>query len=228
MGAMGETVSGAAVQGISMLDPRRWGGQASGTFGGNSAGGYQRGAAGEGEGDNGLLFDEPEDEEDEKGEKDWRGSIEEKHKTTDMAWSEKENGDWDNADGISLAPTVDSTANTAATDHTTSTDATSADASTASISSSRAPPKRSRTYDSLQLLLSLDVTLEIIHATRDSLKRVETFSGYPGTYGHRVRDTIEEVAVEMLAIIAKHVKGGFERSVEYLAMSELSSLTSPG
>lgn len=216
MGVVGGTVGGAAVQGISMLDPRRWGGQASGTFGGNTAGGYKRGAAGEGEGDGGLLFDEPEDEEDEKEEKDgndWCGSVDEKPHTTDMAWSEKENGDWDNTDSISLAPTVDSTANTAATDHTASTDASSTHASTASVSSSRAPAKRGRTYDNLQLLLSLDVTLEIIHATRDSLKRVETFSGYPGTYGHRVRDTIEEVAVEMLGIIAKHVKGGFERSV---------------
>lgn len=206
MGAVG----GTAVQGISMLDPRRWGGQASGSFGGNATAGYKRGTSGDGDGDDGILFDEPEEEE-EVHEKDWRSSKSSKRNTLEMEWNEKANGDWDNTDRISLAPTIDSTANTTITTQTTSTAATSAAASTVSLSSSRAASKRKRTYDSLQLLLSLDITLEIIHAARDSLKRVETFAGYPGQYGHRVRDTIEEVAVEMLGFIGKHVKGGFER-----------------
>ena len=62
------------------------------------------------------------------------------------------------------------------------------------------------------MLLSLDTALELIHADRDSLKRVETFSGYPGQYGHRVRDTIEEIFVLLLQALGdRHIKPGFER-----------------
>ena len=48
--AVGGSVSGAAVQGISMLDPRRWGAQGTG------ADGYRRG------GQAGVLWDGGEDE----------------------------------------------------------------------------------------------------------------------------------------------------------------------
>ena len=66
----------------------------------------------------------------------------------------------------------------------------------------------------LDLLLSLDVALEMIHADRESLKRVETFAGYPGHYGHRVRDTIEEIFILMLqAVGEKHISKGFAMSV---------------
>lgn len=66
----------------------------------------------------------------------------------------------------------------------------------------------------LDLLLSLDVALEIIHADRESLKRVETFTGYPGHYGHRVRDTIEEIFVLALGALGeRHVVRGFMRCV---------------
>ncbi|PFH53495.1 hypothetical protein AMATHDRAFT_73316 [Amanita thiersii Skay4041] len=67
----------------------------------------------------------------------------------------------------------------------------------------------------LDLLLSLDVALELIHADREALKRVEIFSGYPGHYGHRVRDTIEEVFILMLqAMGERHVTIGFTRATE--------------
>ncbi|KAF8169818.1 f-box protein pof6 [Pholiota molesta] len=59
----------------------------------------------------------------------------------------------------------------------------------------------------LDLLLSLDVALEIIHADRESLKRVETFAGYPGHYGHRVRDTIEELFILMLQALGDQHPG---------------------
>lgn len=66
----------------------------------------------------------------------------------------------------------------------------------------------------LDLLLSLDVALEIIHADRESLKRVETFVGYPGHYGHRVHDTIEEIFILMLQTIGeRHISKGFAMSV---------------
>ena len=66
----------------------------------------------------------------------------------------------------------------------------------------------------LDLLLSLDVALEIIHADRESLKRVETFAGYPGHYGHRVHDTIEEIFILMLQTVGeRHISIGFAMSV---------------
>ncbi|KAH9920374.1 uncharacterized protein B0H18DRAFT_1024405 [Fomitopsis serialis] len=69
-------------------------------------------------------------------------------------------------------------------------------------------------FDKFDLLLSLDIALELIHADRESLKRAETFSGYPGQYGHRVRDTIEEIFVLLLqAIGERHVKPGFDTCV---------------
>ncbi|KAJ8090381.1 F-box protein: endocytic membrane traffic, recycling ReCYcling 1 [Marasmius tenuissimus] len=64
--------------------------------------------------------------------------------------------------------------------------------------------------DQMDLLLSLDAALELIHTDREALKRVETFAGYPGHYGHRVRDTIEEVFILMLNAMGEgHVNKGF-------------------
>ena len=56
------------------------------------------------------------------------------------------------------------------------------------------------------------MALELIHADRESLKRVDTFAAYPGHYGHKVQDTIEEVFIFMLQTLAeRHLKPGFER-----------------
>lgn len=66
--------------------------------------------------------------------------------------------------------------------------------------------------EKLDTLLSLDVALELIHTSRESLKRLETFTGYPDRVGDRVRDTIEEVFILMLqALNDKHIKEGFSR-----------------
>lgn len=67
-------------------------------------------------------------------------------------------------------------------------------------------------FDRLQLLLSLDIALEIIHADRECLKRAETFQHYPGSYGHKVRETIEELFILMLqAMSERHIQPGFAR-----------------
>ncbi|KAF5323093.1 hypothetical protein D9611_009311 [Ephemerocybe angulata] len=67
----------------------------------------------------------------------------------------------------------------------------------------------------LDLLLSLDVALELIHADREALKRVEIFAGYPGHYGHRVKDTIEELFILFLqALGERHVTSGFYKATE--------------
>lgn len=64
----------------------------------------------------------------------------------------------------------------------------------------------------LDLMLSLDVAIELIQADREALKRVEIFSKYPGHYGHRVRDTIEELFTLMLqALGERHITVGFAR-----------------
>lgn len=69
----------------------------------------------------------------------------------------------------------------------------------------------------MDLLLSLDVALELIHADRDALKRLETFAGYPGPYGHRVHDTIEEVFILLLQSVGeRHIAPGFERATEQM------------
>ena len=96
---------------------------------------------------------------------------------------------------------------------TTTTEDSSSTAPT-SLQSTRVSTPNPPALDNLDLLLSLDVALELIHADRDSLKRAETFSGYPGTYGHRVRDTIEEIFVLMLQALGdRHIKPGFQTYV---------------
>lgn len=51
-----------------------------------------------------------------------------------------------------------------------------------------------------------------MHADRESLKRAETFQSYPGSYGHRVRETIEELFILMLqAMSERHIQPGFAR-----------------
>lgn len=67
-------------------------------------------------------------------------------------------------------------------------------------------------FASLQLLLSLDVALQLISADRNVLKRVQTFAGYPGSYGTKVRDTIEEVFIVLLQTLSeRHVVPGFQK-----------------
>jgi len=72
------------------------------------------------------------------------------------------------------------------------------------------PPVSADATHRLDLLLSLDVAIELMHADREALKRVETFAGYPGHYGHQVRDTIEEIFISMLHALGDgHMANGF-------------------
>lgn len=68
-------------------------------------------------------------------------------------------------------------------------------------------------FDRLQLLLSLDVALQLIQADRDCLKRVQTFAHYPGAYGQKVREALEEVFIVLLQTLGeKHVGPAFARA----------------
>lgn len=70
--------------------------------------------------------------------------------------------------------------------------------------------KGKESFDKLQLLVSLDIALELIHADRESLKRTETFAGYPGKYGHKVKESIEEIFILMLKSAGDmHIAPGF-------------------
>ncbi|EJU01596.1 hypothetical protein DACRYDRAFT_89279 [Dacryopinax primogenitus] len=72
-------------------------------------------------------------------------------------------------------------------------------------------------FDRLELLLSLDVALELIHAVRDSLARVQTFQAYPGTYGYRVRDTFDQLFVLLLQAMGdRHICPAFEKAEEQM------------
>lgn len=69
----------------------------------------------------------------------------------------------------------------------------------------------------MQLLLSLDVALQLIQADRDCLKRVQTFIRYPGTYGRKVRDAIEEVFIVLLQVLGeKHVVPAFKSAIKQM------------
>lgn len=86
------------------------------------------------------------------------------------------------------------------------------------LSSSATPAPTTDRFDRLQLLLSLDTALQLIQADRDCLKRVQTFARYPGTYGRKVRDAIEEVFIVLLQVLSeKHVCPAFEKAREQMA-----------
>ncbi|CAO1628766.1 unnamed protein product [Parajaminaea phylloscopi] len=81
-----------------------------------------------------------------------------------------------------------------------------------SRSASKASPA---SLQRMQLLLSLDTALEMIHLNRDSLKRIETFVACPGEEGERAKATIEEVASSFLRCLGEHhVTPGFEKATE--------------
>ncbi|KZT22891.1 hypothetical protein NEOLEDRAFT_1070445 [Neolentinus lepideus HHB14362 ss-1] len=170
VGAALQTGGTAAVQGIAMLNPQRWGGAAGRE-------GYSRDLELKGAGGEDVLFELGEADA-ELDEKDDRSSS---------------------ADRYSMASV--SSSQTTATSNTSATATSTQSAASAT--------------DKLDLLLSLDVALELIHSSRDALKRIETFSGYPGHYGHRVHDTMEEAFILLLQAVAeRHLVPGFGAATE--------------
>jgi recyclin-1 len=82
-----------------------------------------------------------------------------------------------------------------------------------SLQASTATPSTADSrFGQMQLLLSLDIILELIHADRESLKRIETFKDYTGKYGRKVKDAIEEVFVLLLRAVGdRHIAPGFRK-----------------
>ncbi|KAF9004655.1 exocyst complex component Sec10-domain-containing protein [Cyathus striatus] len=161
----------AAVQGIAMLNPQRWGAAMTSPSSGAE---YSKRL----DGDGGMLFEADEDDLDEK-------SVIERDKDVSKNFFQP-------AASVPTSATPNGITSPGAKDS-----------------------------DQLDLLLSLDTALELIHADREALKRVETFAGYPGHYGHRVRDTIEEIFILLLQSLGeRHIAKGFNHATDRMKAYE--------
>lgn len=203
---MGEQIGSAAVTGLGMLNPQRWTGGARMSAG--AGGGAYRTPIAERDGDGGLLFEIQEEED--KNEKDDDGFGE-----MQMA---KEPEPWGDEKRKSEVPSAQSrpvSVVTAQSRKSTSATATNRSSVMSTTFSSASGP--TATFDDLDLLLSLDTALELIHADREAIKRCETFKDYPAPFGHRVRETIEELFILMLQAMGdRHVAPGFAKAAEQM------------
>ncbi|KAI6165182.1 exocyst complex component Sec10-like protein [Pisolithus thermaeus] len=216
LNAMGTGV----VQGISMLNPQRWmgtGGESADSSGVATEAGYKSFA------NDGSLFEIGEDE----GNEDTGQTevTEETQYTLDddvddeAGWgeivSERAPGSVSpikGTDGVVCTSTsrpADGSINPVAA-KPAATKVISKHASRVAPPTQLEPPDHVQKFAALDLLLSLDVSLELIHASRDALKRLETFSSYPRPIGTRVRETLEDVFCEMLSTLStRHIARGF-------------------
>ena len=216
VGAVGTGV----VQGIAMLNPQRWVGGGGGGVDGAEADGGEAPRGYESFGNDGALFEVGEDDderEDADAEEGGSVGVDLEH---DAGWGDvaesraSENGaiGAGGFDAMVSSNRTDLTSDAASIKTaTTATSTKDASHSAGTLHASVTPSLRSRaSVEALDLLLSLDVSLQLIHATRDAIKRLETFAAYPGTTGARVRETLDEAFCEMLgALGARHVAWGF-------------------
>lgn len=78
-------------------------------------------------------------------------------------------------------------------------------------------PTTPNTLTEMQLLLSLDTALQVIHVNRDCLKRIETFKKYPHPYGEKVLEAIEEVSLLLFRALGDgHIASGFEKAIKQI------------
>ncbi|KAI6144997.1 exocyst complex component Sec10-like protein [Pisolithus tinctorius] len=218
LNAMGTGV----VQGISMLNPQRWMGTGADSSSTTTEAGYKSFA------DDGSLFEIGEDEGNE--------GTGETEATEEAQYAVGEDIDDEAGWGEIVSERAPKSASPAeGTDGATRTSTSragdeSGDQAAAKPAATRAVSKPSRRmapptqrepldhaqpFAALDLLLSLDVSLELIHASRDALKRLETFSTYPRPIGTRVRETLEDVFCEMLSTLStRHIARGFGIATE--------------
>ncbi|KAH7884202.1 exocyst complex component Sec10-domain-containing protein [Phlebopus sp. FC_14] len=201
VGAVGTGV----VHGIAMLNPQRWAGNAGGVGSEDRRVGETTAVGYESFGKDGALFEVGEDEgEDEETADAQKGDAVEvgSGDAGDAGWggSRAQNGD---------AVLGTSTPSSASTGKTTVHPSASGPPQSSTAAISRP------TTGALDLLLSLDVSLQLIHAARDAIKRLETFAFYPGTTGTRVRETLEEAFCDMLDVMgSRHIGWGFKIATE--------------
>ena len=211
VGAVGTGV----VQGIAMLNPQRWVGNVGGGVSnvGVGAGPGVDEAPGNGYetfGKDGALFEvgEDDDELEDAAEEGGGGvGVQDEAGWGDVAESRTSG----NADaGEFNAPTLSNRASSTSDAASTKTATSTRDPSRSAAPSIRSQASARASVEALDLLLSLDVSLQLIHATRDAIKRLETFAAYPGTTGTRVRETLDEAFCEMMgALGARHIAWGF-------------------
>ncbi|KAG6335713.1 hypothetical protein ID866_3371 [Astraeus odoratus] len=225
VGALGNNVGsglGGMVQGISMLHPQRWMGNAetitrSSSIGVSEEGGYKNFT------DDGSVFEVGEDEDEENLDKTEDTGKTGKGLDDEAGWGEvaTQHAAASGTDGASASHTSTTTGKSRpSVPPGTARPTVPKPAGITPSSSQSGQPQHARAFTALDLLLSLDVSLELIHATRDALKRLETFSGYPRPIGTRVCETLEEAFCEMLiALGTRHMTRGFgiatERMMSY-------------
>ncbi|KAG8776685.1 F-box protein: endocytic membrane traffic, recycling ReCYcling 1 [Ceratobasidium sp. 428] len=199
---VGEQIGNAAVTGFGMLNPQRW----STTGSARGVGNGYRTPVMEKDGDGGLLFEIQEEDDEKRGVGVGGG---------DDGFGDMQSGAWGNEKRKSEVSSVQSRpVSLAANPSRQSTSAATNRSSVLSTSTNSAP---TAAFDDLDLLLSLDTALELIHADREALKRCETFKEYPAPFGHRVRETIEELFILMLQAMGdRHIAPGFARAAEQM------------
>lgn len=205
-GAALTTGGNAAVQGIAMLNPQRWGAT---TTPANGKNGY---VADFEKDSNGTLFEIGEDGDEEEESPTWEKGHKRLQCESSTSTTARCSQFYLSVASVASTSSVSTvtTAAQSASNRSLSVSSASTRATTPVLSASASEAA----FDKFDLLLSLDIALELIHADRESLKRAETFAGYPGHYGHRVRDTIEEIFVLCLqALGERHIKAGFDRYV---------------
>ncbi|KAF8549297.1 hypothetical protein OG21DRAFT_1500508 [Imleria badia] len=218
VGAMGTGV----VQGIAMLNPQRWVGNAGGGISSVGAGASVNEAPGNGYetfGKDGALFEVGEDEEELEGATEEGGGVGGGVGVEDEAgWGEVVESRTSGNEGGSTAPALSNRTGSMSDAASTKTATTSKDPSRSVAPSIRSQASASASIEALDLLLSLDVSLQLIHATRDAIKRLEAFAVYPGATGTRVRETLDEAFCEMLgALGARHIAWGFGIATERMS-----------
>lgn len=69
----------------------------------------------------------------------------------------------------------------------------------------------------MQLLLSLDTALQMIHFNRDSLKRLETLAHAPTSLQPRIQQVMDRIATAFLLCISdRHVVPGFHKAIQQI------------
>ena len=226
-GTMAAGAARSGIAGISMLNPVKWSSSSADSTHAlegyvmplpneevpNTAGGYQKTSNGQ------------------------------RYETT--AWiDEQEQVDWDDTDvekrGVFPSDFTPNGALSFDTDSRISEKLTISDTNSMTSKAPSSPGATTMGRDSLpalDLFLSLDVALELIHAARDSMKRLESFfppppphgrsrasqdrkagpwsmTGFPGPAGRKLRETLEEIFILLLiALRERHIEPGFERAI---------------
>lgn len=169
-----------AVQGLSMLNPQKWAASTTNTSKGT------QGKMINGE----VIFDGPVPEE---------VIVDEKE-------VEKREAKKDEVDMLAVTNGVNNLSVPGAETAASSRGATPQPSGAATPN----PSGKDDEFERLQLLVSIDTALELVHADRESLKRTETFAKYPAKTGAKVVEAIEEVFILLLKAVGdRHIAPGF-------------------